>query len=242
MIIIPAVDVRGGRCVRLYQGRPEAVTVYADDPVAVAVRWRGEGATRLHLVDLDGAFQGCPQILDVLSAVAAVGVPVEFGGGLRTLAQIEAALGAGARWVILGTVAVTEPALVAEACRRWPGRIMAALDAREGQVTVAGWGTDSGEAAVEVGKRVKALGVSEVIYTDIARDGTLAGPNVAATRELARETGLQVIASGGVASLADLRHLKEGEADGISGVIVGKALYEGTLCLADALQEASHAG
>ncbi|MDI6870174.1 MAG: 1-(5-phosphoribosyl)-5-[(5-phosphoribosylamino)methylideneamino]imidazole-4-carboxamide isomerase [Bacillota bacterium] len=239
MIIIPAIDVRDGRCVRLYQGRPEAETVYADDPVEVAARWKKEGATRLHLVDLDGAFRGCPQALDILTAVAAVGVPVEFGGGLRTLAQIEAALEAGAWWVILGTVAVTNPALVAEACANWPGRVMAALDARDGQVTIAGWEKDAGLPAAEVGRRVKEAGVAEVIYTDICRDGTLSGPNVAATRALAKETGLSVIASGGVATMADLRHLKEAEADGVSGAVVGKALYEGTIKLAAALREVS---
>ncbi|MGE5554323.1 MAG: 1-(5-phosphoribosyl)-5-[(5-phosphoribosylamino)methylideneamino]imidazole-4-carboxamide isomerase [Betaproteobacteria bacterium] len=239
MIVIPAIDVRDGRCVRLYQGRPEAETVYAEDPVEVAARWKREGATRLHLVDLDGAFRGCPQILDILAGVAAVGVPVEFGGGLRTLAQIEAALEAGARWVTLGTVAVTSPTLVAEACANWPGRVMVALDARDGQVTIAGWGKDGGVAAAEVGRRVRDVGVTEVIYTDIQRDGTLAGPNVSATRALAKQTGLKVIASGGVGTIADVRHLKEAEPDGVCGVIVGKALYEGTIRLAAALREVS---
>lgn len=239
MIVIPAIDVRGGRCVRLYQGRPEAETVYAGDPVEVAARWKREGATRLHLVDLDGAFRGTPQILDLLTAVAAVGVPVEFGGGIRRLAQIEEAFLAGARWVVLGTVAVTEPSLVVEACGCWPGRVIVALDAREGLVATSGWEKDAGLPAAEVGRRVKDAGVAEVVYTDIHRDGTLAGPNVAATRTLARETGLKVIASGGVGTLADLRHLKEAEADGVHGVIVGKALYEGTLRLADALREVS---
>lgn len=239
MIIIPAIDVRSGRCVRLYQGRPEAETVYAADPVRVAARWQAEGATRLHLVDLDGAFHGSPQILDVLSAVAELGVPVEYGGGLRTLADVGAALTAGAQWVVLGTVAVNDPELVAEACRRWPGRIMVALDAREGCVATAGWEEDTALTAVEVGRRVKAAGVEEVVYTDIGRDGTLAGANVRATRALAKETGLLVIASGGVSSLADLRRLKEAEPDGVCGAIVGKALYEGTLCLADALREVS---
>jgi phosphoribosylformimino-5-aminoimidazole carboxamide ribotide isomerase len=238
-MVIPAIDVRDGRCVRLYQGRPEAETVYAGDAVEVATRWRDEGAIRLHLVDLEGAFRGCPQILDLLAAVAAVGVPVEFGGGLRTLAQIEAALTAGARWAILGTAAVTDPALVGEACRRWPGRIMAALDARDGQVTIAGWGRDGGVPAADLGRRVREAGVREVVYTDVHRDGTLAGPNVAATRALAKETGLRVIASGGVGTLADLRYLKEAEADGVCGVIVGKALYEGTVTLAAALREVS---
>ncbi|HHW13645.1 MAG TPA: 1-(5-phosphoribosyl)-5-[(5-phosphoribosylamino)methylideneamino]imidazole-4-carboxamide isomerase [Firmicutes bacterium] len=239
MIVIPAIDVRGGRCVRLYQGRADAETVYAADPVQVAARWQAEGATRLHLVDLDGAFHGSPQILDLLAAVADLGVPVEYGGGLRTLAHVEAALAAGARWVVLGTVAVTDPGLVAEACRRWPGRIMVALDAREGCVTTAGWEQDTALSAAAVGRRVKAAGVEEVIYTDIRRDGTLAGANVTATRALARETGLSVLASGGVSSLADLRRLKEAEPDGVCGAIVGKALYEGTLRLADALKEVS---
>lgn len=239
MIIIPAIDVREGRCVRLYQGRPGEETVYADDPVQVAARWKREGATRLHLVDLDGAFSGRPRILDLLSAVAAVGVPVEFGGGVRSLDSIQAALDSGARWVVLGTVAVTRPELVEEACQRWPGRIMAALDARDGLVTIAGWGKDAGVPAAEVGLRVKRAGVSEVLYTDISRDGTLAGPNVEATRALAKETGLAVIASGGVGTLADLRLLKQAEPDGVTGVIVGKALYEGTVSLAQAIREVS---
>lgn len=239
MIVIPAIDVRGGRCVRLYQGRPEAETVYAADPVEVAARWKSEGATRLHLVDLDGAFRGNPQAIDLLAAVSAVGVPVEFGGGVRSLESIRLALESGARWVVLGTVAVTHPELVAEACSRWPGRIMAALDARDGQVTIAGWGKDAGLPAAEVGARVKEAGVSEVIYTDVSRDGTLSGPNVEATRALAKATGLSVFASGGVGSLADLRRLKEAEPDGVRGVIVGKALYEGTISLAEALREVS---
>ncbi|MGE5508789.1 MAG: 1-(5-phosphoribosyl)-5-[(5-phosphoribosylamino)methylideneamino]imidazole-4-carboxamide isomerase [Chitinophagales bacterium] len=237
MIIIPAIDLRGGRCVRLYQGRFDAETAYADDPVAVARRWRDEGAPRLHLVDLDGARTGECRALEALRAIAALGVPVEFGGGIRTLDKLAAVLEAGARWAILGTAAVTDPPLVREACRRYPGQVMVALDARNGRIATAGWDTDAGVPAGAVGLQVREAGVEEVIYTDISRDGTLAGPNLPATRELARATGLKVIASGGVGSLADLRHLKEAEADGVIGAIVGKALYEGTVRLPDALRE-----
>lgn len=237
MIVIPAIDVCKGKCIRLYQGRADSMTVYADDPVRVAERWQEEGATRLHLVDIDGAFEGSPQILDTLRKVVALGLEVEFGGGLRALDHVAHALDAGARWVVIGTAAVTNPELVEEACGRWPGRVMVALDARDGVVKTAGWEKDGGIAASEVGRRVKALGVSEVVYTDIRRDGTLAGPNVAMTRTLARETGLRVYASGGVGTLADLRRLKEGEADGVAGAIIGKALYVGTISLPEALRE-----
>lgn len=239
MIIFPAIDIRGGKCVRLAEGRFDAETVYGDNPVAMAVRWAAEGAEYLHVVDLDGALAGEPVSLAVASAIAAaVDIPVQLGGGIRTLADIEAALSAGVARVILGSAAVRQPELVAEACRRFGERIVAGIDARDGRAKVDGWGADGGVDAGVLAARLAAAGVARIIYTDIARDGMLSGVNIEATRQLALAAGVPVIASGGVRGLEDILALRAAAADGVEGVIAGKALYAGALRLSDALRAA----
>lgn len=250
MIVLPAIDLRCGRCVRLQQGRVEAETVYDDDPVAVARRWVVQGAEWLHVVNLDGALnelhnvQRTPALPVNLSRLAEIhqAVPetsIQFGGGLRSLADVETALGLGAARVVLGTAAVQNPALVAEAVGRFgAARIVAGIDARDGGVATHGWQQTTGVTAVALGREVRRQGVCRAVYTDIARDGMLSGVNVEATAALARETGLLAIASGGVAALADVVRLKEQAHAGIEGVIIGQALYTGAVSLAEALQAA----
>jgi phosphoribosylformimino-5-aminoimidazole carboxamide ribotide isomerase len=232
MLVIPAIDLRGGRCVRLYQGDFERETVVGDDPVAMARHWQAAGARLLHLVDLDGAREGRPVHLPLVGRIrAALDIPIELGGGPRTAEDVAAMLAAGADRVILGTVALEQPALVAAMIERHgPDRIVLGLDAREGQVATRGWQATSEVAALTLARKMAALGVRTVIYTDIARDGTLTGPNVAATGSLARASGLGVIASGGVSRRADLAALAA--QSGVIGAIVGRALYTGDLRLA----------
>lgn len=235
--IVPAIDLRGGRCVRLRRGEAGTETVFAEDPAEVARFFFRAGAPRLHVVDLDGAFEGRPRNEAAVAAILdAVSIPAEVGGGVRDLATVERILLLGARWVILGTAAVREPALVADACRRFPGRIAAGVDARGGRVAVSGWKETSGEDAVEVGLRLAQSGVSHIVYTDIDRDGMLGGPNLGATREVARAAGIPVFASGGVSSLDDLARLSGLREDGVAGAIVGRALYTGGLDLRAALE------
>ena len=241
LLIIPAIDLRGGRCVRLVQGDPNRETVYADDPVAVARTFAAAGARRLHVVDLDGAFAGLPSNLSVAAAIAkAVDVPVELGGGIRTMAAIEAVLAAGITYVILGTAAIEQPELVEEACRRFPGRVLVGIDAREGRVAVRGWAEGTDKDAVELAREMRGLGVQQVIFTDIARDGMLSGPNLAALERVA-QAGVEVIASGGVSSLADVRAIASMRERGVAGAIIGKALYTGAVDLKEALAVAAGA-
>jgi phosphoribosylformimino-5-aminoimidazole carboxamide ribotide isomerase len=246
MIVFPAIDLRRGRCVRLRQGRAEEETVYGDDPAAVARDWLAQGATWLHVVNLDGALGDAPagaqpvnlrRLAQIRAAVG--GLPIQFGGGLRALADVETALDLGATRVVLGTAAVQAPELVVEALRRFgPERIVAGIDARDGRVATHGWQQSSGTTAVALGRAMGALGVIRAVYTDIRRDGMLAGANVAATAELARASGLRVIASGGVASRADVARLRARAGDGIEGVIIGQALYTGALSLGEAIRAA----
>ncbi|MGI9952218.1 1-(5-phosphoribosyl)-5-[(5-phosphoribosylamino)methylideneamino]imidazole-4-carboxamide isomerase [Moorellaceae bacterium AZ2] len=239
MIVFPAIDLRRGRCVRLYQGRPEEETVYSDNPVDVARKWVEEGAAWLHVVDLDGAFQGSVQNLDVIrEIIKAAGVPVQVGGGVRTRADIEALLQAGAARVVLGTAAVADPDLVAGACRVYGEAIAVGIDSRDGLVAIKGWVTTSPRRAVDLGREMADLGVRRLIYTDISRDGTLQGPNLGAIREMALSCGLPVIASGGIADLQDIAVLRELEPLGVEGVIVGRALYNGQFTLGEALAAA----
>ncbi len=236
MLIIPAVDIRGGRCVRLLQGEADRETVYYDDPLQAALRWQQEGAGRLHLVDLDGAFAGEMKNADLIERVVrALQIPIQVGGGIRDLATAGDLLARGVERVILGTVAATNPGLVEELCERYPGRIMVGIDARDGMVAIRGWVEDSGLRAVDLARRMTALGACEIVYTDIHRDGALTGPNLAALREMAEALEAGVIASGGVSSLADIENLLELEPVGVTGVIVGQALYTGRLDLARAL-------
>jgi phosphoribosylformimino-5-aminoimidazole carboxamide ribotide isomerase len=237
MIVYPAIDIRRGRVVRLVHGDPERETVHGDDPVAVAARWRDAGAKWLHVVNLDGALGEAAQALDVLQAIAALGVPVQFGGGLRSLDDAARALDAGASRVILGTLAVREPEQAGEAVARFGADAVAvALDARGDRVATHGWQQVSAWTPAELGRRFAEMGVRHALFTDVSRDGDLSGVAVEATAALARETGLAVIASGGVAGLDDLRALRA--AGDIAGVVIGKALYTGALRLEDALEAA----
>ncbi len=237
MILYPAIDLKEGKCVRLLRGRMAAATVYNDDPAAQARDFAAAGCQWLHIVDLDGAFAGRPVNEEAVRTIlGAVAIPVQLGGGIRDMARIEAWLAAGVARVILGTAALREPALVRAACRRFPGRIVVGIDAREGKVAVEGWAETSSMAALELARAFEDAGAAAIVYTDIERDGALEGPNLAATVALARAITTPVIASGGVASLADLRALKAHEADGVAGVIAGRALYDGRLELAAALR------
>lgn len=237
MIIIPAIDLLGGNCVRLHQGDPAQETFYDQDPVQVARRWEALGAKRLHLVDLDGAFRGEPaQMPLVQEIIAAVSIPVEVGGGIRSLETVERYLDAGAAWVILGTAAIQNPGLVSEACRKYPGRILAGIDAKNARVATDGWVNLTAKTALELAIELKQEGIAEIIYTDISRDGTLTGPNTQALATLAQSSGLAVIASGGISGIADLEKLRDLHLSGITGAIVGKALYDKRIDLAEAIR------
>ena len=235
MIVIPAIDLQGGRCVRLVEGRAESATVFGEDPVAMARRWAERGARRLHVVDLDGAFAGAPRHAAVIRAMvdALPAVPVEVGGGLRDLATVEAALGTGARWAVLGTAAALDAAVLEAACARWPGRILVGVDAVDGRVAVRGWTDVLPLGAHELGTRAAAAGAAGVIYTDIRRDGTERGPNLEATAALAAVTPVPVIASGGIGGLDDLVRLAA--IPNVAGAIVGRALYTGAVDLRAAM-------
>lgn len=237
MIILPAIDLRNGKCVRLLQGRLEDETVFADDPVEMARRWQENGAEYLHLVDLDGAFQGAPVHLPIVQKIKeATGLPVELGGGIRDMATIAKVLASGVDRVILGTVAVSNPELLANACAEFGERIVLGLDARDGKVAIKGWVDVTEKSAVELACELKEKGVRRIIFTDISRDGMLSGPNLKSIEELASKTGIPVIASGGVNVLADIVNLKK--IAGVEGVITGKALYTGSLNLSEAIQAA----
>lgn len=236
MTIFPAIDLRGGKCVRLFKGDFDQETVFSDQPAEVAQQWQAQGAQFLHLVDLDGARAGHSENLaTVREILAAVTIPVELGGGIRTLENIDEVLELGVRRVILGSVAVRDPELVAAACAKYGDRIVVGIDAKDGIVAVDGWGVSGDVDVITLAKRMKQAGVRTIIYTDISRDGTLAGVNVEATAKLARESGVHVVASGGVRDVRDIEALKPYEKDGIEGVIVGKSIYTGSLSLPEAL-------
>ena len=242
MIIYPAIDIRGGRCVRLTEGRFDAETVFADDPAEMALKWAGLGAEFLHLVDLDGALAGEGKNVPVIERILqSVSIPVQLGGGIRNLETIEKLLSLGVTRLILGSAAVENPQLVEEACKKYPGHIAVGIDAKNGDVAIEGWGKGSGVAATELAKKMAAYGVETIIYTDISRDGMLSGVNVEATAALARVCGVPIIASGGVASLEDIRRVKAVESDGVQGCIIGKAIYTGAVDLKAALALAKEA-
>jgi phosphoribosylformimino-5-aminoimidazole carboxamide ribotide isomerase len=232
MLIIPAIDLKDGHCVRLRQGNMDDATVYSEDPGGMAKHWLDQGARRLHLVDLNGAFAGKPVNEDAIRAIAAAvgdGIPLQLGGGIRDLETVERYLDDGISYVIIGTAAVKTPGFLHEACNAFPGHIMVGLDAKGGKVAVDGWSKVTGHDVIDLARRFQDYGVEAVIYTDIGRDGMLNGVNVAATVALARELIIPVIASGGIQSLDDVRILCEAQAEGIIGAITGRALYEGTL-------------
>ena len=244
MLIIPAIDVKDGQCVRLEQGRMEKATVFSTDPGAAAAHWAGQGARRLHVVDLNGAVAGKPRNeAAVKKIVAAVDsdVPIQLGGGIRDLETIERYLDDGVSYVIIGTAAVKNPGFLHEACDAFPGHIMVGLDAKDGKVATDGWSKLTGHDVVDLAKRYQDYGVEAVIYTDIGRDGMMSGINVEATVRLARALTVPVIASGGLTSVDDIRKLLEVEGEGITGCIAGRAIYEGRLDFAEALKAAAAA-
>lgn len=236
MLIIPAIDLKDGECVRLRQGRMDDSTVFSDDPIATARRWVDAGCRRLHLVDLNGAFAGKPVNGELVAAIAAEWpqLPVQIGGGIRSLDTIEHYLDAGVRYVIIGTKAVEQPEFVAEACREFAGHIVVGLDAQDGKVATDGWAKVSDVLATELAKRFEDDGVSSIVYTDISRDGMMQGVNVEATLTMARASGIPVIASGGITDMADIEALGKVAGEGILGAITGRAIYEGSLDVAEA--------
>ncbi len=242
MMIFPAIDIMDGRVVRLKQGRRDRAKVYADDPAEVAKRWRSAGAEILHVVDLDGAFSGSSRNLRAISRlVEAVDIPVQLGGGLRSMEAIERIMDLGVERAVIGTALATDPEFAASAFEAYPGRIVAGLDARNGVVAIAGWESQTDIEAISLAKRLEKSGAAAIVYTDIAADGMSGGVNVAATEELASAVSIPIIASGGVASLDDIRNLKPLEKKGVVGVIVGTALYEGYFTLEEAIKEAQAA-
>ncbi|WP_438985288.1 1-(5-phosphoribosyl)-5-[(5-phosphoribosylamino)methylideneamino]imidazole-4-carboxamide isomerase [Aequoribacter sp.] len=236
MLIIPAIDLKDGQCVRLRQGLMEDSTVFSDDPVAMATQWVEAGTRRLHLVDLNGAFAGEPVNGDVVRAIAKAypQLPIQIGGGIRSLETIEAYVKAGVSYVIIGTKAVREPEFVAEACKAFPGRVIVGLDAKNGLVATDGWAEVSDVQATDLAKQFDALGVSAIVYTDIARDGMMQGVNVEATVQMAQASSIPVIASGGITNMEDIKALAAVSSKGICGAITGRAIYEGTLDVREA--------
>jgi phosphoribosylformimino-5-aminoimidazole carboxamide ribotide isomerase len=234
MIVVPAIDVRGGKVVRLKQGQLKEEKIYGSDPVEVARKWEAEGAARLHVVDLDAALGGRPQFGIIADVIEGVKIPVEVGGGLRVLETAMRYKDRGADRVVFGTAAVADPGVVQEAARRWPQSVAVALDARNGKVAVAGWKEITRVDAVELASRVKGWGVARLQYTDVMRDGTLMGPNIPGIEMLARQAGIPVTAAGGISILEDLTRLAALEPLGVDEVVVGKALYEQRFTLAQA--------
>lgn len=236
MLVIPAIDLKEGQCVRLRQGLMDQSTVFSDDPVAMAQQWVDKGARRLHLVDLDGAFEGKPVNGEVITAIARrfPSLPIQIGGGIRSLETIEHYLQAGVSYAIIGTKAVNDPEFVKKACQQFPGHIIVGLDAKEGLVATEGWAEVSGVKASDLARQFAGDGVEAIVYTDIARDGMMGGVNIDATVEMAQASPIPVIASGGVSKLDDIKALQARAHHGILGAITGRAIYEGTLDIAEA--------
>ncbi|MBU0547681.1 MAG: 1-(5-phosphoribosyl)-5-[(5-phosphoribosylamino)methylideneamino]imidazole-4-carboxamide isomerase [Candidatus Omnitrophica bacterium] len=237
MLIIPAIDLRNGKVVRLFQGKFDQEKVYSNDPVKVAKYWVRQGAKFLHIVDLDGASSGVPKNLEVLKKIITqVCVPLEFGGGVRSMETISELLNLGVQRVVLGTRAVNDAQFLKKACKKFGENIIVSIDARGKKVLTQGWNKTVSKTILDFAKELKEVGFKQLIYTDISKDGALVGPNILGIKELIRKTGLDVIASGGVASLKDLLKLKCLQKKGLSGVIIGKALYEGKFTLVEALK------
>ncbi|MEP6557232.1 MAG: 1-(5-phosphoribosyl)-5-[(5-phosphoribosylamino)methylideneamino]imidazole-4-carboxamide isomerase [Burkholderiales bacterium] len=241
MILIPAIDLKDGHCVRLKQGDMDQATTFGDDPAAMATRWLDAGARRLHLVDLNGAFAGTPKnhvairsILKIVQARAGAEIPVQLGGGIRDLDTIAQYIDDGIRWVIIGTAAVKNPGFLKEACSAFGGHIIVGIDAKDGKVATDGWSKLTGHEVLDLAKKFEDYGVESIIYTDIGRDGMLSGINVDATVRLAQSLSIPVIASGGLSSMADIEQLCAVTKDGIEGVICGRAIYSGELDFAAA--------
>jgi len=236
VILFPAVDIKDGRCVRLEQGRADAVTVFGDDPAESALKWARLGAQWLHIIDLDGAFSGQPRNFELVKRICAeAGVPVQLGGGVRDLATAKAYIEAGVSRLIIGTIALEQPELFAEICAALPGKVGVSLDAVDGRLKSRGWVADAGLSVMDVLPRIEAAGASFIIYTDIARDGMQSGVNIAALTALCEATALPVVAAGGVTNMDDLKHLAPLAAKGLQGAITGRAIYAGTLDFAEGL-------
>jgi len=235
MLLIPAIDLKDGACVRLRQGRMEDDTVFSDDPVEVASRWVDAGCRRLHLVDLNGAFAGEPVNGEVIKAIAAAypQLPIQIGGGIRDEKTIAAYLDAGVTYCIIGTQAVKDPAFVASACKSFPGHIIVGLDAKEGMVAINGWAEVTDQHVIDLAKQFENDGVVSIVYTDIGRDGMMTGPNIEATVELANSINIPVVASGGITNIGDIEALCQADTKNIMGAITGRAIYEGTLDFAE---------
>ncbi len=245
MLLIPAIDLKDGRCVRLRQGDLQDATIFSEDPVTVAEQWYDQGARRLHLVDLNGAVAGKPKNEDVIRAIVrAVGddIPVQIGGGIRDLDTIERYLDFGIEYIIIGTAAVKDPGFLQDACSAFPGNIIVGLDAKDGKVATDGWSKLTKHDVLDLGRKFEDYGVESIIYTDIGRDGMLTGVNIEATVRLAQHVKIPVIASGGVTDLKDIEALCEIEAEGVEGVILGRSIYEGTLDFQEAQDLADELG
>ncbi|MDI6763377.1 MAG: 1-(5-phosphoribosyl)-5-[(5-phosphoribosylamino)methylideneamino]imidazole-4-carboxamide isomerase [Thermodesulfobacteriota bacterium] len=237
MIIIPAIDLKDGRCVRLSQGRMDQETIYSENPIEMAKHWESKGAERLHVVDLNGAVTGKPFHRALIEEmVRSLHIPVEIGGGIRDLATIEDYIHSGAEWVILGTAALRNRHLLTEACQQFPGKVILGIDAKGGKVAVEGWKEVASMEAIELAKQFEGIGLSAIIFTDIERDGMSTGLNFESTRNLSRSTSIPVIASGGVSRIEDIEHLLELERDGVIGVIIGRALYTGSVYLEETIR------
>jgi len=235
--LIPAIDLKEGHCVRLKQGRMNDATDYGDNPAAMALHWQSLGATRLHVVDLDGAFAGKSENRTAISAICRVlAIPVQLGGGLRDMESMESMLSLGVDRVILGSIAISNPSIVMEACRQFPGRVCVGIDAKGGMAAVHGWDDVTSVPAIDLARKFEDAGVGAIIYTDIARDGMLTGPNIEETVKLAHSVSIPVIASGGVATIADVLALENHSGEGIAGAITGRAIYEGALDFAAAIE------
>ncbi len=241
MIIIPAIDIKEGRCVRLRQGRMEDETIFSEDPVEVAERWIEAGAQRLHIVDLDGAVSGAPRNFEIINSIATnhPDIPIQVGGGIRDEDTVQDYLNAGVQYVIIGTRAVTAPHFVNDLCLEFPNHIIVGLDAKDGKVAIDGWSKLSHHDVIDLAQHFEADGVAAIVFTDVSRDGMMQGLNVESTVELAEAIHIPVIASGGVTSIDDIKNICSTDEEGIIGVIVGRALYEGTIDLAEAHQIAS---
>ncbi len=236
MVIIPAIDLKNGQCVRLVQGDFKRVTVYSENPVEIAWLWQEQGAERIHIVDLDGSLAGVPRNGDVIrNIVNAVGVPVQVGGGVRDMKTIETYIEMGVEWVILGTMAMKDRNFIKEACNHFRNRVILGIDANAGKIAIQGWTEQTSASAVAVAKSYEGYGLAAIIYTDIARDGMETGVNTEATKTLAEAVDIPVIASGGVSDMSDIERILEIETFGITGVIIGKALYTGAISLKDAI-------
>jgi phosphoribosylformimino-5-aminoimidazole carboxamide ribotide isomerase len=237
MIIIPAIDLKGGQCVRLSQGDMDRATVYSENPAEMAKTWQSMGAQRIHVVDLNGAVSGQPKNRDaIIAIVSAVSIPVQLGGGIRSIETIKEYFSCGIDRVILGTAAIKDPLFLEESCRAWPGRIIVGIDATDGMVCVQGWTEKTAMSVVDLVKKIEHLPLAAIVFTDIKRDGMLTGPNIESTAQLARSTHIPVIASGGVSRIEDIEALLTVEQAGVTGVIIGRALYTGNLDLRECIR------